>query len=118
MYLKGEVKVQAPNLLLYEVVNALRFHRVYRLSYEVLARVSNALIAVGILREPSKEAWEYGIKVSLERGISIYDSIYVGMAKTANAALVTGDEVLHSKVRDVVDTTLLRDLKFTLTNCE
>ena len=112
-HIKGEVAIQAPSLLLYEVINALRFHKVYKLSYEVLVRVSDALKATGILEEPSREAWEYGIKTSLEKGISLYDSIYVGMAKAANATLITSDKVLHNKVKDIVDTILLRNLKFT-----
>jgi len=49
-YLRDQVELIAPNLLVYEVANALRFHRICRFSLKDIVNAVRDLIDLGIIR--------------------------------------------------------------------
>jgi len=109
-YLEGGVDLASPSLVLYEVANALRFHRVYRLPPEDVASAVRDVVDLGIIKELTPEGWVRAIKLSVDRGVSVQDAVYGAMALALDGALVTSDEELRGRIGDLVKVTLLSEL--------
>jgi predicted nucleic acid-binding protein len=93
----------------FEVLNALRYSGIY--SKDALVTVVRSLDRYGI------ELWDligaYGqrvAEVALELDISVYDASYVALAEIANARLVTADEEIMTKAKDLIALHHLKDL--------
>ncbi len=110
-YLDGEVEVYAPSLIVYEVSNALRFHRVYRLEAEMVASAVESLLDLGIARDLDAKAWRLAIKLSYDHNVTIYDAAYASLAVLTGSTLATSDKELYNKLGNVLDVTLLDNLR-------
>jgi len=108
-YIKNTVKLLAPNLILYEVANALRFHKIYKLDSNTIASAVKSLKDFEITRELSEEEWEIAVNLSLEKNISIYDAVYAAVAKKEKATLITSDKTLYETLKNIVNTLLLEN---------
>jgi predicted nucleic acid-binding protein len=111
MHLRGLAKLVAPNLILYEVVNALRFHRIYGFSSGHVVESIKSLVDLGMAGEPDPEIWRTAVELSYRTGISVYDAIYAALAITRKALLVTSDEELYNKLKSEVSAVLLREVE-------
>ncbi len=97
----GELKGYAPDLVLIEIANLLRYSRG--------ASPEDAINAVGSLSilihlKRSEEVLEEAIKLAFKRGITVYDSLYVALAMKIGAKLVTYDEKLLDKFEGIAIT--------------
>lgn len=99
--------------MLYEAVNALRFHPTVKLSTDALSSAAIAIIQLGIVMEPSEGIWLRAAELSLIEGISMYDAIYLASAITWEATMVTSDRNLLRGLSDSArkGVTLLEELK-------
>ena len=97
-FVEGKIRLVAPALTPYEVVNALRFHPIVKLPPRSMVTCMRALQDLGITIEPSLEVWEKAIDISTSEGISVYDSIYLALALALDAKMVTADRKLRKRV--------------------
>lgn len=97
-YLSGEAFLQAPPLILYEVANALRYHRFITLDPNDVYKAVEALAKLGIITSLGSRGWREALKISFRHGLSLYDSVYVAMATTKGGVLVTSDKKLVAKL--------------------
>jgi predicted nucleic acid-binding protein len=95
----GEVNLEAPSLLGYEVTSALRFHPKIRFTLKQFRAVAEALDQMQISREPSLREWSVAFRLSIENAISIYDAIYVAFALSSRSKMVTADAALLNRLR-------------------
>ncbi|MCD6095958.1 MAG: type II toxin-antitoxin system VapC family toxin [Thermoprotei archaeon] len=109
-YLNGKVDLISPSLIIYEVANALRFHRVYKLTLEDIVNAVKDIINLDIIRKLTLEGWLKAIKLSIDKDISIYDAIYGAMTLIFNGILVTSDEKLSERIKDTVRVVTLDEL--------
>lgn len=96
-YIDGKLDIVCPNLLPYEVLNALRYNpesgeEHVRLAAEALKKYQ--LWLYPILGELAALC----IKNSFAYGMSLYDSAYVSLAEYLDSTLYTADEKLLDKV--------------------
>ena len=70
-YLNGVIYVISPQLIYYEVANALRFHPHYKLSNSELINAIRMLKDMQIATEPTFEMWLQSFEISKMAGISI-----------------------------------------------
>ena len=96
------LKLIAPTLLAYEIVNgvaaALRRKRV---TPERAAQAVGNLLAAGIeLREANAEKT---LDLALKYGLSAYDAAYLAVADLEGCDLVTGDIMLYEAVKDKLE---------------
>lgn len=108
-YIAGELELASPCIMPFEVLNALRYSGIY--PKDALVSVVRSLDRYGI------ELWDltgaYGqrvAEVAMELDISIYDASYVALAEIATARLVTADEEMVTKAKDLVAVQYLKDL--------
>jgi predicted nucleic acid-binding protein len=112
-YLKGEVELVAPNLILYEVANALRFHPHYEFTEANLLDSVTALSDMQIAVDLTTDAWLQAFNESLSQNLSVYDAVYIAMSVALDARLVTSDRKLVDKLDQSMRNraTLLQELK-------
>lgn len=98
LYLAGELDLVIPDLLYYEVANALRFSRLVPPGDAADSLAD--LFAMELLEEPLTErlavdAW----RVAHEAGITFYDAAYLAVARKRNGVVVTADREFVRKAR-------------------
>ncbi len=95
-YVRGLFIIAVPTLLEYEVLNALKYSRVY--SMEELLEIGNAINKYGFLvYELENDYKKLTIMIAEESGLSIYDAAYVALAKYLNTKLYTADNEIIEK---------------------
>jgi len=99
-FVSGTIDLLCPSLLLYEAINALRFHPIVKLSTDALSSAAVAIKQLGIVMEPSEGIWLRASELSLIEGISIYDAIYLASVITWEATMVTSDRKFLKDLSD------------------
>ena len=91
----GDAQGYAPDLLFFEVTNALAgYVRVGALSARRAARALQRLMALPIELVPSRQLALRALSVALRHGLSAYDAAYITVAEETGATLVTADRRL------------------------
>ncbi len=95
-YIKGKLNLIAPNLILYEVLNALKYIKLHK--QEEIERIFDTIINYGIeFITLDKELAGKSIEISMKSELSLYDSAYVALAKIREGKLITADEKFLKK---------------------
>lgn len=103
----GEVEFVAPSLLYYELANALRFSRHVR--PEEVPRLLASIRALGMEEvPPSEDDLASAIAEAKSVGSSVYDAIYLVLAKTRKGIMVTSDLDFEKKARSRHVSTLVK----------
>lgn len=94
-YLEGSYTLLAPNLLLYEVLNALRSAVVQkRLRPKDVTRVTEEFLAIGIKLEEMTQLGVAVVKTAAVCKLSVYDAAYLVLAREKKIRLFTLDRRL------------------------
>ena len=98
-YAQGEIELQAPTLLSYEVTNAvLQAIRRDRIGPEKGREILNAFEGLSI---PMVEvSWQQTLELAHTYDRSAYDGAYLALAEETGSKLVTGDRRLYNAVKD------------------
>ena len=106
-YEQGKNDILSPQLILFEVANALRYHPVVRMSEVDLATAIEALRDMAITVEMYREVWVETFELSRTEEISIYDAVYLGLAELSQARFVTADHKLRDGLSDTLKQNVL-----------
>ena len=107
-YAKGDVDIALPDLVIYEISNALRYNK--KLTQEDVINSVNSIIDLGIdIIVPTKKVIESAIYLAFECDITLYDAYFVGLAKELGFEFVTADEDFYKKIRNLKFVRLLKD---------
>jgi len=97
-YVNGEIELIAPDLLYYEVANALRYNP--RFGIEEVKSALKALEDLSIITyDFDGELREKAVELAYRFGITIYDAAYVALAVIRNAPLYTADKEVVVKAQ-------------------
>ena len=107
-YIEGECVLLAPSLICYELINALRFNP--NLSEADVIRASEEFSKLEIEFVDFRNVQSEAISLAFEKGITIYDAVYVATSKVYSAPLITADLKLYDKVKDLAFVTFLANL--------
>lgn len=99
---EGKIELVAPALILYEVGNVLRRHK---MDAKTLRTYLTHLLSLGIdlldlHRE--QEVLACACELSKTRNLTFYDASYLAVAKALNIKLVTVDDELKKKAGDAI----------------
>jgi predicted nucleic acid-binding protein len=93
--LEKKIDILVPDLFLFEVFNTLITNTIFN-KYE-LNNVLNTIFLMDIcIINPDKAMLKNAIDVSLESKLSYYDALYISIAQSVNAVLVTEDNKIIS----------------------
>ena len=92
-FLEGIVRLRAPSILPFEVLNALRFHA--RFPRRSLPKAARGLDRAGILTVPLfGDFLDRAVNVSTRDDLTIYDASYIALAELEQCPLYSADEEL------------------------
>ena len=92
----GRIKLTAPTLLFYEVVNALRLSGVFNEAELRLAARSLSKYQFGMWR-PKGKLLELSAELSMKGDLTVYDACYVALARRIESKVITEDGELLNK---------------------
>jgi|GEM_PF-7091857 len=96
-YLKGEYRIVISELTVWEVLNALKYHKDF--PNNELAKVGEAIYYYGFeIAKLNLELMLETIKIALDNDITLYDATYPALIKIYNGILVTADKKLYNKI--------------------
>jgi len=107
-YIQGELEIVTPDLLLYEIANALRYNK--NVNENDVKEAVDSLIKLGInIVVPTKDIMDSAISLAFKFDITLYDAYFLALAKELNFICVTADKKLYAKVKELVFVKLLED---------
>lgn len=109
-HLAGRMTLISPDLLIYEVSNALRHNPGFNAS-DVRGAVKDLFDLELDLVPPNEEIFSKAAVRAFELGISIYDACYIALAELMGLEFVTGDKKLYRKIRKFRFVKQLKDLQ-------
>ena len=108
-HIEGDLSLTAPDLIVYEVANALNYHP--KLSDGDLDASMKALLELELdLVPPSVEFCSHIADTARKLAISVYDASYIALSDMAATNLITADRKLHEKISEKGRAFLLNDM--------
>lgn len=99
LYVKdGVFEIYVPKLLLIELANLLRYAE--NLSSDDVVNAVKALRAIHINIVDDENVLYDAVETAFRTDVTIYDALYISLAKKLNAKLLTYDDGLHMKFRE------------------
>ena len=96
-FIDGEIELIAPSLLYFEVLNALKYSKLF--TQAELNDAGESLENYGFnIITIQKEIREFMIKIAVEYDMSIYDASYLGLSIAMGGTLYTADEKILKKL--------------------
>ncbi|MBM5804573.1 MAG: type II toxin-antitoxin system VapC family toxin [Candidatus Verstraetearchaeota archaeon] len=97
-YIEGEFEIAAPELLLFEVMNSLRYKGLFTVTE--LKGISEALEAFSFdLYSLRGDCARRAVEIADENNITIYDASYIALAMMERAEFYTADEKLLGRLK-------------------
>ena len=96
----GDLRLLAPDLIFAEVGNIIwKKHRRKELTRSEAEEIVDAIVSLPLEIEKSKALLPFAVDLGLAYGITVYDAIYVSLAKVHETILVTADKKLVEIMR-------------------
>jgi predicted nucleic acid-binding protein len=109
-YKEEMLEIAAPDLLIYEIANVLRYN--LRFTTDEIRECIKDLLELELdIIAPVEIVIDLAVETARQREISFYDGLYVTMAQGLGFQLITADEKLYQKVRDLPFVNLLKKLE-------
>jgi len=107
-YAKGEVNIACPDLVLYEIANALRYNK--KLTEDDVKNSVYSIIDIGIdVIVPTKTVLESAISLAFKYDTTLYDGYFIALAKELGYIFITSDDNLFKKVKVLNFVRLLKE---------
>ncbi|GAB4310153.1 MAG: type II toxin-antitoxin system VapC family toxin [Promethearchaeota archaeon] len=98
-FVEGRIHLAAPSLLYFEVLNALKYSRLF--DTKDLELAAEALENYGIEKvEMRRDAGREMVRAAVDYDLTIYDASYVGLALHLGVPFITADEGIKKKLAD------------------
>jgi predicted nucleic acid-binding protein len=109
-YYEKKVYLLAPDLLLYEVTNALSYNP--RFSSENVKAAISSLNSMQIkFVKPLAQVLDLAIDIRFLKNISIYDAVYIALSRYIDMQFITADQKLYDRIKDYGNVILLADYR-------
>ncbi|MEW6221798.1 MAG: type II toxin-antitoxin system VapC family toxin [Candidatus Hadarchaeota archaeon] len=96
-HINGHLTIVSPDLLVYEVSNALRYNPNF--GHADVEEAAKSIFDIDLdLVPPNEEIFEKAAARAFEFGVTIYDGCYVALSELMGLELVTGDKKLYKKI--------------------
>lgn len=105
---EGRLTLYAPDLLVYEVANALRY-RADLAKGDLESDLEALFLFDMMIMTPSSNSISRAALKAMQYGITVYDAAYMELAEDIGSEFVTSDDKLRKKVGKTRSVTLLQD---------
>lgn len=108
-FCRGIHEVVIPDLLLYEISNVLRYDK--KFNKKIIAEIINSILDMNIdITIPFLKLISDAVSMAYERNITVYDAIYVVLARNINGIFITADKTLYEKIKNLKFVKLISQL--------
>lgn len=109
-YVNGYVNIAFPDLVIYEIANALRYNQ--KVTEEDIVDGVNSLIDLGVdIIVPTKKITESAIPLAFKYDLTLYDAYFVALAKELGFEFVTADNKFYKKIKELKFIKLLKNIR-------
>ena len=96
-YVRGNVDIEIPDLLIYELANVLRYKQ---FSVEEIKDAIKSIYSMDFLIiTPTESLMELAAEISKKCDITIYDAVYIALGKYFGTPVITADKKLYEKAK-------------------
>ena len=96
---RRKIDIYAPELLIYEITNVLRFKEA--LNEKLIHNAISSIYDMDILLPVNLQIMTTAVALARKYNITVYDSSYLSFAQIAGCQLITADRKLYQKMKDV-----------------
>lgn len=96
-HVKAQVTLVSPTLMVFEVLNALRYNP--ELGASDVKEAFDDLLGIQIKLYPVEEWMSQAVMLAYDYGLTVYDASYVALANHLNCLLYTADSKLLQKIK-------------------
>ena len=93
----GIERLAVPDLILYELANALRYSRKFNVKDVESALENFTSLGIEIIT-PNEALLKEAVRLAINHDVTVYDAVYVALAKSLGCELITADKKLHRKL--------------------
>ena len=97
-YVRGEIDVEIPDLLIYELANVLRYKHFS--DEEIKDAISSIMDMDFLIIAPSQSLIHKAAQISLNEDVTIYDAVYIALSDHFSTPVVTADKKLYVKTKN------------------
>lgn len=109
-YLDGKLVIAVPELLLYELANALR-HKPGA-AKEHVHKAVDSILDLGIeVLHPTFAVMHSAVHLAFHYDVTFYDALFLAVAEDLRYNFITADGVFYKKIKGRAGSHLLRDIK-------
>ncbi|MFQ5891853.1 MAG: type II toxin-antitoxin system VapC family toxin, partial [Candidatus Methanofastidiosia archaeon] len=99
-FLKGEIDIALPDLILYELANVLRYNPNF--DERDVSDAIRSIIGLGIqILVPTTHLLNIAIDLGFKYGITVYDAVYMALAEELKYDFVTADKKLFDTIKSL-----------------
>lgn len=107
-YLSGQRVLVVPDLLVYEITNALRFNKTF--NHKEINEVIDAFYGLGLeIHQIDHDLIKSAAAIAYESKLTVYDSIYIALALDLKEEFITADGEIQKKMGRKASVKLLKD---------
>ena len=108
-YRDGTIELYAPELLIYEIANVLRYKETIKEIF--ISKAIGSIYDMDILIPVNSRIMAEAVRLARKHGITVYDSSYLSFALEAGGHLITADTKLYKKIEGTPGTVYIGDYK-------
>ena len=94
-----KIDIYAPELLIYEIANVLRYKKA--LHEKLIHKAISSIYDMDILLPGNPQIMTTAVTLARKYSITVYDSTYLSFAQIAGCQLITADKKLYQKLRNL-----------------
>lgn len=104
-----EINLLAPELLVYEITNVLRYKQ--SLKTDDINKAIKSIFEMRILESVSEKIMKKALRLALVYEATIYDAVYLAFAESLHSSFITADAQFYRKVSKRPDTIFLQNFE-------
>ncbi len=108
-YVDGSCEFMAPTLIVYELVNALRFNPHFRVGD--VKRAMKDFFDLQITLEDPSRYMNSAIDLAFTYSLTVYDAVYAALSQITGIPLITADYQFYTRAKNLPFIEALKDLK-------
>lgn len=104
-----EINLLAPELLVYEVTNVLRYKQ--NLGADAINKAIKSIFEMRMLESVNEKVMKKALKLALVYKATVYDAVYLAFAESLHSSFITADAQFYQRISKRPDALLLQNFE-------
>lgn len=111
---RRKIDIYAPELLIYEIANVLRYKK--DLHEKIVHKAISSIYDMDILLPVNLRIMTTAVALARKYSVTVYDSTYLSFAQIAGCHLITADKKLYQKLKNLPGIIFISEYDFSESN--